>query len=250
MTLVEFAVLTAAGFVGGIANAVAGGGTFFTFAALVGFGMTTLEANATSAVALVPGTIAIGAAYWPETRTRWRVMVPFAVIGVLGGAAGGWLLIGIGDEGFRPTVPWLLGGATLLFALSGPIRSFIAHHAGEGGIGRVGGLLLISVVAVYGGFFGAGMGIMLLAVLAIMEAGAFHKANATKNVVALVSQGVALVLFVAAGLVHWPQMLLMAISSICGGLLGVAVARRVPEPIVRGVVVAVGAGLTLVFALR
>lgn len=250
MTLAQFLIIGAAGFLGGIANAVAGGGTFFTFAALVGFGMSTLEANATSAVALVPGSVAIGAAYWDETRTRWRAMVPFAIIGIVGGLAGAWLLISIGDEGFRPTVPYLLGGATLLFALSGTIRRFVMRHAGEGGIGRVGGYLLISAVGIYGGFFGAGMGIMLLAVLAIMEAGDFHKANATKNVVALLSQGVALVLFVAAGLVHWPEMLLIAVTSVIGGYLGVTVARRVPEAAVRAVVVAVGAGLTVIFALR
>jgi uncharacterized membrane protein YfcA len=246
----EIALLALAGFAGGIANAVAGGGSFFTFSALVAFGMATLDANATSAVALVPGSLAIGAAYRKETLARWREVVPFAAIGIAGGIAGAWLLIAMGDARFRPLVPWLLGGATLVFALSGTIRAAVARSAGEGGIGPVGGYALIAVVAVYGGFFGAGMGIMLLAALALIEHGDFHKANATKNVVATLAQGVAVVLFIVGGLVHWPEAIVTTLAAILGGYLGVIVARRVPETIVRWTVVAVGAALTLIFALR
>jgi uncharacterized membrane protein YfcA len=246
----EIAILAASGLAGGIANAVAGGGTFFTFAALVAFGVSSLDANATSAVALVPGSLAIGWAYRDETLARWRVMVPFVLIGIAGGLAGGWLLIAIGDEGFRPTVPWLLGSATLLFALSGPIGKWVQRVSGHGGIGRLGGYALVCAVAVYGGFFGAGMGIMLLAALVLLESGDFHKANATKNVVATLSQALAIVLFIANGLVHWPQAMVIMIAAIAGGYAGVIVARRVPVAVVRGVVVAVGAALTVAFFLK
>ncbi|MGZ5830033.1 MAG: TSUP family transporter, partial [Xanthobacteraceae bacterium] len=97
MTATEFIVITLAGIAGGVANAVAGGGTFFTFPVLVAFGISTLEANATSAIALVPGSIAIGLAYRDETAARWRQLVPTAIISVIGGLAGGALLIAIGD---------------------------------------------------------------------------------------------------------------------------------------------------------
>jgi uncharacterized protein len=250
VSVLEILVLALAGFLAGIVNAVAGGGTFFTFAALVAFGMSALDANATSAIALVPGSIATGLAYRQESAKYWGEIVPFAVIGVIGGVGGALLLIAIGDARFRPLVPWLLAGATLLFALSAHIRVGMQKLVGAHGIGRAGSYGIIGVVAIYGGFFGAGMGIMLLAALALMGNADFHRANATKNVVALLSQFVAVVVFVAGGLVHWPQAIVTMLAAIAGGYLGVMLARRVPEKVVRATVVAVGAVLALVFFLR
>ena len=250
MSFLEIIVFAAAGFLAGIANAVAGGGTFFTFAAFVAFGMPTLQANATSAVALVPGSAATAAAYRQETAAYWREILPFMIIGVIGGIGGASLLMEIGDDGFRPLVPWLTGAATALFAFSGRIRNGMQKTAGHGGIGTTWGLLIIAIVAMYGGFFGAGLGILLLAALAVMGNGDFHRANATKNAVGIVSQSMAVVLFVGGGLVRWPQAIVTTIAAIAGGYLGVVIARRVPEVIVRAAVVAVGAALTLVFFLR
>ena len=250
MSILQIIALAFAGFIGGIANAVAGGGTFFTFAAFVAFGMPTLEANATSAVALVPGSIATGAAYRHETSAHWREILPFVLIGVIGGIAGASLLIAIGDDGFRPLVPWLTGSATLLFAFSGRIRHYVRKTAGHHSVGKVPGLALVALSTMYGGFFGAGLGIVLLAALSVVGSGDFHKANATKNAVAVVSQSMAVALFIAGGLVRWPQAIVTICAAIAGGYLGVVVARRVPEPIVRGAVVAVGAVLTLVYFSR
>jgi uncharacterized membrane protein YfcA len=252
VTLTEFSILAVAGVAGGIANAVAGGGTFFTFAALVAFGISTLEANATSAIALVPGSLAVGFAYRKETAERWRELVPAAIISVIGGAAGGALLIAIGDARFRPLVPWLLGSATLLFAMSGRIRDLVRVMAGHQGMGAGTRYAMLGTVAVYGGFFGAGMGIMLLAALALAEAGNFdfHKANATKNVVATLSQSLAVMLFVIGGLVHWLEAIIICVGATAGGYYGIYLARRVPVAVVRAVVVVVGAALTLVFFLR
>ncbi|TAK47984.1 MAG: sulfite exporter TauE/SafE family protein [Xanthobacteraceae bacterium] len=251
MEFLHILLLAVAGFAAGVVNAVAGGGTFFTFSALVAGGMPTLDANATSAVALTPANIASVAGYHRELRLYWREIVPFAAIGAVGGLGGGMLLIGLGDAGFRPLVPWLLLVATILFALSGRIRALIAPfidgaHPGA----RASAYALMAVVAVYGGFFGAGMGIMMLAAMAIIEAGNFHKANTIKNVVSFFAQGLAIVLLIASGLVHWPQALVTMASSIAGGYLGVMVARRVPEQVVRAIVVTVGAALTGVFFLR
>lgn len=244
-------VLVLTGFAAGIVNAVAGGGTFFTFAAMVGFGMPTLNANATSAVALVPGSLASTLAYAAETRKNWRQAVPFVLLGVFGGVAGGLLLIRVGDEGFRPLVPWLLGIATLTFALSGRIRALSAGLNGRHGTAmHAAAYGLIGLVGIYGGFFGAGMGIMLLAALAIVGITKFHTANALKNIVATLAQAVAVVLFIANGLVLWKQAAIVTLAGIAGGYLGVMVARRVPEPVVRGVVVAVGAVLTVVFFFK
>jgi uncharacterized membrane protein YfcA len=251
VTIFQIILIALAGFAAGTVNAVAGGGSFFTFAALVFGGLPTLDANATSAVALTPANLASVVGYRNEVRKHFREMIPFLVIGIAGGAIGAWLLISIGDDGFRPTVPWLLLLATVLFALSGHINRAIAPFAASGGLGvKLSAFALMAVVAVYGGFFGAGMGIMMLAALAIIESGDFHKSNAIKNAVAFLIQTVSASLLIAGGLVHWPHAVITMVASIAGGYLGVSVARRVPQPVIRATVVTVGAVLTLIFFIR
>lgn len=251
MTLAEFSLLAVAGFAAGVVNAVAGGGTFFTFSALVAGGLATLDANATSAVALTPANIASVAAYRHEFRLYLREIIPFSIVGAIGGIAGAVLLVNLGDVGFRPLVPWLLLVATLLFAASGKLRQVIAPAIESNSApARAAAYALMAVVSIYGGFFGAGMGIMMLAAMAIIEGGNFHKANTIKNMVSFFAQGAAIILLIAGGLVHWPQAIVTMIASIIGGYLGVGVARRVPEKMVRAVVVTVGAVLTVIFFLR
>ncbi len=251
MTSLQILLLVLAGFAAGTVNAVAGGGSFFTFAALVFGGLPALDANATSAVALTPSNVAIVVGYRAELRKYFREMLPFLVLGAIGAAVGAWLLIAIGDEGFRPTVPWLLLVATVLFALSTRINRLIAPFAASSTVAaRFAALLLMAIVSVYGGFFGAGMGIMMLAALAIIESGDFHKSNAIKNVVAFLVQVVSAGLLIAGGLIHWPHAFITMAASVAGGYLGVGIARRVPENIIRAVVVTVGAALTVVFFLR
>ncbi len=251
MTIFQIVVLAAGGFVAGTINAIAGGGTFVSFAALVASGLTSLEANATSAVALTPSNLASVAAYRDEVRTHYREMIPFAIIGLFGGVIGALLLIWLGDSGFRPLVPWLLLVATLIFAFSSQIRAFTepwsqGQHAGA----KVAAFVLMTVVAIYGGFFGAGIGIMMLAALSILEGGNYHKANAMKILVAFLIQVVSSVILIAGGLVHWPEALVTMVAAAAGGYLGVGFARRLPEKIIRAVVVAIGAVLTVVFFVR
>ena len=251
MTVVQIVLLVIGGFVAGAINAVAGGGTFVSFAVLVASGLTTLDANATSAVALTPANLASVTAYRSEVRKYYRDMIPFAIIGLIGGIVGALLLIWIGDGGFRPLVPWLLLIATLLFAFSDRIREFTEPFSkGEHAGARLGAYALMMVVAVYGGFFGAGIGIMMLAALSIIEGGNYHKANSTKILVAFLIQVVSAALLIAGGLVHWPQAIITMLAATAGGYLGVGLARRMPEKIIRAVVVAIGAGLTVVFFVK
>jgi uncharacterized membrane protein YfcA len=250
MTALQIVLLVLAGFAAGAVNAVAGGGTFFTFAALVFGGVSTIQANATSSVALMPGYLASVFGYRSEIRAYWREIVPFAIMGVIGSMLGVWLLVRIGDAGFRPTVPWLLLLATVLFAFSKRIRVMAAPWSHEGGAVRIVAYVIMAAVAVYGGFFGAGIGIMMLAALAVILSGDFHKANAVKNSLALVIQSVSTVLFIANGLVRWQPALITMAASMAGAYLGVRVARHVPESWVRAVVVAVGAALTVLFFVR
>ena len=131
MTLFQIIVLAIAGFAAGTVNAIAGGGTFLTFAALVFSGLPTLDANATSAVALTPANLASVAAYRSEVRSHFREMMPFAIIGLIGGGVGALLLIWLGDGGFRPLVPWLLLAATMIFGFSNRIRAFVTPFSRE-----------------------------------------------------------------------------------------------------------------------
>lgn len=251
MTIIQIVLLVIGGFVAGSINAVAGGGTFVSFAVLVASGLTTLDANATSAVALTPANLASVAAYRSEVRKYYRDMIPFAIIGLVGGTVGALLLIWIGDGGFRPLVPWLLLVATLLFAFSDRIRAFTEPFSrGEHAGARLAAYALMMVVAVYGGFFGAGIGIMMLAALSIIEGGNYHKANSTKILVAFLIQVVSAALLIAGGLVHWPQAIVTMLAATAGGYLGVGLARRLPEKVIRAVVVAIGAGLTVVFFVK
>lgn len=251
MTIINIIMLAVAGFAAGTVNAIAGGGTFLTFAALVAGGLNTLDANATSAVALTPANLATVAAYRPEVRTHFREMVPFMLIGLAGGVVGALLLIWLGDARFRPLVPWLLLVATLLFAFSDRIRAVVEPWSKEKHAGaRVGGVVLMAIVAIYGGFFGAGMGIMMLAALAILESGDFHKANSLKAVVSFLVQLVSSALLIVGGLVHWPEAVVTMLASSAGGYYGVGIARRVPEKIIRAVVVTIGAVLTVIFFLK
>jgi uncharacterized membrane protein YfcA len=251
VTVSEILLLVLSGVAGGVANAVAGGGTFFTFPVMVAFGMPTLDANASCSIGLIPGSIATGAAYWKETRERLWEMVPFALLGIAGGLIGGWLLVEIGDKGFRPLVPWLIAIATVTFAFSKQIRPFAQKLSSGGASAKIIGYGIGAVVAIYGGFFGAGQGIMWLAALALLYSTAdFHRTNAVKNIACLLAQAVSVTLLIANGLVHWPQAAVVAASSIVGGYYGVAVARRVPDGVIRAVVVTIGVVLTVVFFVK
>ncbi|WP_207478584.1 sulfite exporter TauE/SafE family protein [Arenibaculum pallidiluteum] len=239
----------------GALNAVAGGGTFFTFSALVATGMPAVAANATSTAALWPGSIAGLAAYRHEARSHWQRFVVLGLVSLVGGALGAWALLVIQETTFEAMVPWLLLGATVLFGFGPQIRKIVRRvgELGTGAAGRVGpalGLAFQFLVAIYGGFFGAGLGILMLAALTLTEKGDFHVANAAKTLLAVLINGVAVALFVFGGLVHVPEAIVMLVGAVAGGYGGVAAARRVPEPILRGVVVTIGITLSLYFFFR
>jgi len=251
VTLIDFLLLAGGGFLAGVVNSVAGGGTFLSFAAMVACGLTPLEANATSAVAIAPSNLATVAAYRHEVKSHWREFIPFAIIGVIGGAIGAWLLIWLGNAGFKPLVPWLLLFATLLFAFSGPIRSLVEPWSQRSGMSvRIAAYGLMIVVSIYGGFFGAGIGFVILAALLILEGGDYHKANAIRITIAFLIQAVAAVLLIFGGLVHWPHAIVTMIAASVTGYYGVGWVKRLPEPVVRAVVVAIGAALTIVFFIK
>jgi uncharacterized protein len=251
MTITQVVILLVAGFAAGAINAVAGGGSFFTFAALVAAGLPTIDANATSAAALAPSNVAIAIGYRAELRAFFRDIALFSGLGLAGGGVGAYLLIVLGDAGFRPLVPWLLLIATLTYIFSNRLRAVLAPWVGlNNASARVFAFVAMGLVSIYGGFFGAGMGIMMLAALAILEGGDYHRANAIKNIVAMLIQAISAIILIAGGLVHWWEAFVVMLSSVAGGYLGIAFARRVPPAAVRAIVIAAGTVLTVVFFLR
>ena len=250
MPLTDLFLLAAAGLAAGLVNAVAGGGTFFTFPALLTVGLPAVAANATSAFSLGPGSLASALAYRSEIAKYYRRFLVLGALSLGGSVLGALLLLRFENEAFNRLVPYLLLAATLLFALN-PYLSRRFKQAGTGGgkAQRWGGWGLQFLTAIYGGFFGAGMGIIMLGSLTLLEGDDYHRVNAAKNLLALLIKLSALLLFVFAGIIAWPQAAVLTVASVTGGYLGVAVAKRVPLAWVRGFVILVGSLLTLRYFL-
>jgi uncharacterized membrane protein YfcA len=230
-------------------NSVAGGGTLFTFSALL-MVVDPVVANATSTVALVPGSLAGAWGYRQEMRaaSRWaRLLVGPSLVG---GAVGSLLVTELDERYFSALVPWLLLTAALLF-LAQPAVSKLA------GVGKeqtsptawtLAGIVVFQFfVAVYGGYFGAGIGILMLSALGLMGIADIHSMNALKTVLAACINGVSVVVFIAERKVEWRYALSMAVAAIVGGYLGARVARRLDNNVVRWVVVLIGFGLAAQF---
>jgi uncharacterized membrane protein YfcA len=245
-------VLFAAALFGGAMNSVAGGGSFLTFPALILTGVTPIYANATSTVALWPGAVASVGAYRRELG-RARHAVLLGAVSLVGGIAGAWLLLHTPSAAFQRLIPWLLLAATALFASGPAITSRLRTRLGGRGDARLsltGMAVAQLVIAVYGGFFGGGIGILMLATLGLMGIDNITEANALKTLLAACINGIAVLTFIVANAVVWPQAILMLVAAIIGGYGGAATARRLPALVVRRVVIAIGCAMTLYFFLR
>ncbi|MBF9233316.1 sulfite exporter TauE/SafE family protein [Microvirga alba] len=247
-------LLAASGLAAGLVNAIAGGGTFFTFSALVAVGLPPVVANATSAVAVTPANLASAWAYRRELMANLRRFTALGIVSLIGGLIGAYILTVTDNTAFRRLVPWLLLFATLLFAASPRIVALaraIGRSEGHTPSTRAwaAGLAFQFLVSIYGGFFGAGMGIVMLAALAITEGDDFHLINSAKHLCSTLIQLVAVCLFIAAGLVSWREMFIVGAASVIGGYLGVVFGRRLSPGAIRWLVIGVGAALTLYFFL-
>lgn len=242
--------LLLASFGGAAINSVAGGGSFLTFPALLWAGMSPIAANATSTVALWPGSVGSAWGYRAELAHVRRWLLPLGIVSALGGWAGAQLLLATGDQTFAHLIPLLLGGATLLLALQGQLLPRLLRLAP----GRMASVLPMvaaqAAIAVYGGYFGGGMGILMLAAFALMGLRELHTANGLKSLLGAGINGVAVVVFALSGRVAWRLALPMVLASVAGGYLGARLARRVQPVLVRRLVVATGALLTLWFAFE
>jgi uncharacterized protein len=237
-------MLFGAGLAGGIVTAIVGGASLITFPALLAAGLPPIVANASNAVALTPGNFMGGLADL-QRRPPWdRSFLGLLVVCVVGSAAGALLLLMTPEKAFTAVVPLLIGFATVLFAQSGRIRDWIRIPSWRPGI------LWFVPVAIYGGYFGAGMSVMLLALLSLGRADDFRATNVLKNLLSGLTGVVAVVVFLLQGIVAWPPTLVMMAGALVGGFLGGRLVRVLPPGVVRFVVIAVGSVLTLVYAWR
>jgi uncharacterized membrane protein YfcA len=223
-------------------NALAGGGTLVTFPSLLAFGLPSVAANATSTVALVPGGFS---AYWGfrhDVAGDRRELLLMAVPSLIGGALGAWLVLWVGNRTFARIVPWLIYGATLLFVAQAPIRRWIDRRLGQrhGHHRRVLQLVMQLFISIYGGFFGAAMGILMLAMLGLVGHDNLSRMNGLKNAAGVCINLTAAAIFVAGGQVRWTLALAMMGGAIVGGYVAARASRRVNPLWVRGFVVVIG----------
>ena len=248
MSPIEISLLVLVGFLAGTSNALVGGGTLFTFPVLLAAGLPPVIANTTTTVALLPGTITSAYAYLPELQHVRARLPPRVAVAIAGGLAGAVLLLVSGNALFFYLVPWLLGAATLVFTFSRQIVRRVTE-----GPHRKNELQLLTmefISAVYGGYFGAAIGILLLASMALAGEQNMQSANAQRNFLVCFINGVAALLFIFVGAVAWTVALIVMVGSIAGGYFGARVARHIPNEWLRSIVTAAGAIFSLYYFIR
>ena len=247
MNAVEAVGLGGAAFLAGAINAVAGGGTLVSFPALLAAGYPGVTANVTNTVAIWPGTVGGSLAYLPELRDQRARILLLGGTSVVGAILGSIILLLSPDEVFDDVAPWLILFACLLLALQTRLARWVQRrqHEAQRGDRGVGIVVAQLVAAMYGAYFGAGLGIVTLAFLGIFLADSLQRLNALKGVLALIVNGVAAVAFGVFGPVVWSVALLMAVTSWFGGYLGVRVARRLSATVLRAVVLVFGVVVAL-----
>ncbi len=271
LSFAQILLIAAGAFAAGAMNAMAGGGTFFSFPALLAVGVPPVTANASNTVALWPASLSGIWAYRKEAMRHGRWAMILILVSLLGGLCGGLLLLATSNAAFSRLVPWLLLIATLLFTFSrqvaqgiqglknrlqntlNPLKNaatsarFASQDEPRHEPGSLGGAIFQFVVAVYGGFFGAGMGILTLAALSIQGYEDMQELNALKNLTSGVNYTVSALTFILAGAVSWSHTSIMLVAAFMGGYAGASLARRLPNLWLKRLVIAVGSVLTLIY---
>jgi uncharacterized membrane protein YfcA len=246
------ALLFVAAVLGGAMNAVAGGGSFIAFPTLLFTGVPPVPANATNTVALWTGLAFSGGAFRHHLKVRRVVLIWLGMASLVGGILGALLLIKTPARTFMHIIPWLMLAATLLFMFGGkltrPAVNSVAHDVTPRSIVLASGFQLL--VAIYGGYFGGGMGIVILAMLAAFGMADIHEMNALKIVLSTATNGVAVIVFIVSRAVYWPQAAVMIVGAALGGYFGAHYSLRLPRPWVRAFVILVGCGMTAYFFVR
>jgi len=254
MNLLDGTLILLAGTAAGIVNVVAGAGTLITFPVLLALGIPPVTANVSNTVGLVPASITGVYGYRRELAGQWRSVLWMASLSALGGGAGGALLLLLPATSFSTVVPFLLLIAAVLSAIQPRVARFVRRKSTAAASDTrpltVGLLLGVLATGVYGGYFGAGQGVILLALLGIMWSTEMHRANGAKNVLAGVANVVSAVIFISSGRVDWQVALLVGVGSAVGGLVGSRIGRLLPAAVLRTVVVVVALTAAVILFLK
>lgn len=230
-------------------NAVAGGGSFLSFPALLLVGVPPIQANATNTIALWPGLMGSVGAYRNELRGQeaHKVLIPLLSTGVVGGLLGAITLLYTPQQTFLRLIPYLLLAATLLFAFSKKITAVLRSHSGEAALTTKGGAAAQLFVGFYIGYFGAGAGILIMALLALLGMTHIHRINAYKTVQTAACNGIAICAFIIKGVIYWKHAAVMVAGALLGGYFGAFFAQRMKQQHVRWIVIAIGMGMSIYF---
>jgi len=237
----------------GAVNSVAGGGSLISFPSLVAFGIPAIQANATNTAAIWPGSLSSALAYRRDIEPDRQLLLTLLFPSLIGGLLGAVVLVITPPELFNRVVPFLVLFATLLFASRDLIdrivkRSGDAEHVSK--LGRIWGFFFQLFVATYGGYFGAGIGILMLGSLSVMGLRDIHEMNGLKTLLGTLINLIAFFYFAARGLVVWPIAIVMGVGTIAGGFAGARYAKRVDQRLLRGLVVVVGLGVSAWLLLK
>jgi len=253
MPFVHAAAMMLAAFFAGVVNSIAGGGTLLTFPVLLWLGLDPKVANATSTVALWPGLFGGVFGYRREMDDSATILMRLGAISVVGGGVGAWLLIVTPSPTFAKLVPFLILFATVLFMMQGPVNRWLHLTASAESPNKSWWTFAIVVQffsAMYGGYFGAGNGIWMLAAMGLLGIHDIHRANGIKNFLGICINSVAVLAFSISHLVDWPLSLLMAVAALLGGYFGARTARGVGRVFIRRSIVVIGFVITIVMLWR
>ena len=242
-----------AAIVGGAVNALAGGGTLLTFPVLMAVGIPAVPANITNTVALCPGYLGGTIAQLRDLRGQERHLWFLAPAGVLGGIAGGFLLLNTGESMFRALVPYLILLATGLLAVQERLRAWLVARtarADRAGLHEAWTILPVFLASIYGGYFGAGLSVIVLAVLGLVLEDTLTRLNALKQIISFSINIAAAIFFLFSGQIVWPALLVMAVGALAGGVLGGRLAGRIKPAALRRLVVTAGVIIALIYLVR
>ena len=253
LTLLNFILLGLAAVVGGAVNAIAGGGTLITFPGLTAVGLPAVNANVTNTVALSPGYLSGTLAQWKDMQGQMRRLWLLAPTGVVGGLVGGLLLLNTGAALFRTLVPYLILLASVLLAFQGHIRRWLLRQVEQSGretASETWTIVPVFLASVYGGYFGAGLSVILLAVLGLVLHDSLTRLNALKQAISFCVNVTAALFFIFSGQVVWSAAVVMAVGAVVGGVIGGRLASRIRAETLRTVVVTFGVIVAIIYFLR
>jgi len=253
MTPIQYILVALAALAAGMTNALAGGGTLFTFNTLFFLGVPAVVANVTNTVALCPGYFGATMAQWNDLRDQKARLWLVIPVSIVGGVFGGILLLRTGEKLFKDLVPYLILFASLLLAIQDPVRAWLTRRLSQGGndanLQKL-TWLPVGLASIYGGYFGAGFSVILLSALGLTLEDTLTRLNALKQSIALMVNLAAAIFFIFSGQVLWPVALVMAIGALIGGALGGRLAGRVKPSTLRWTVVTIGVIISIIYLVR